>query len=330
MNIKLSAENYCLYVRMISNFEDFKKYYSNLIDNSYLDFQIPIKADFYEYLVYQDLLKSNFGAIKDYVAKLKTRYTADYEDEPERLEENYRGNLLILRTVVEYFDENLHVLEEIRQTDQRNEESNSSSSSINELLITINELIEGMKLINEKWIDDFNLGKNAMKFYLHVNKDFIKYTNLLQHYIDQDELKFNQHFIPKKHFNDLILLIISSDSSRHSPDEKKAITKTFHKFFEKYIKTEIFELSYEDKFLFLRYETCWKFFNYFYSKSSDKVKKKEDQNVELINFIKFILDPITFMRLSIKDRIEIKDHLINIFGKKREAFDFLDKIHLQK
>jgi hypothetical protein len=100
--VRLNSETFTYYIQILSNFKETKEYIKNLISTSF-DFGFPVKAEFYEFLIYNNLVEGNFKEFEANINELKERYKTDYKDNESRSKAQFEGNLLLIRNFNEFY-----------------------------------------------------------------------------------------------------------------------------------------------------------------------------------------------------------------------------------
>ena len=64
--LRLNAENFTYYIQILSNFKEVEEYVHNLISTSN-DLGYPVKPEFYEFLIYNNLIAGNVEQVEKYI-----------------------------------------------------------------------------------------------------------------------------------------------------------------------------------------------------------------------------------------------------------------------
>jgi len=169
-NFILSANCFTKYIHILSMFKETEEYVMNLIDSSFSDFKLPIKAEFYDYLIFRSILESEIQKIKTFIDTLNKRYAIDYTNEKTKKSENHKGNLFLIESIINA----------IKDLNSTNKDSKYNYESINinfeELYKVVNDLIKSSKEENNSWMFDEKFLKITCNYYssLCFNPDELK------------------------------------------------------------------------------------------------------------------------------------------------------------
>jgi hypothetical protein len=93
--LRLSYDNFTYYIQVLSNFKETRDYVYNLINTSF-DLDYPVRAEFYEFLCYNNLLEGQFDQFEKNIEMLRERYSKDYKEDI-RSKIQFNGNTLMLK-----------------------------------------------------------------------------------------------------------------------------------------------------------------------------------------------------------------------------------------
>jgi len=326
--IHLSEENFTLFIQIITNFEEFSQYYQNLINSSYTDFRIPVKAEFFEYLIYRYLTKLDLQKIKTVLRNLNHRYITEYKDEGERMEQIFSGNNLILYTILQFL-ENAKAVSSKRGDQEKTDmvsysDIRSESKSFIEI---INNLIAQNKSFNKDWIADNEFSFLLVRLYHHFSYNFKEYFVILDNLLANNELK--AILDPKILFRE-ILDILKYEDKKLNKEEHILAINFLDRFIEKHIRSGVVQLSFEDKFDFLREENLYKFLRFYRS-----IKEEDDdKSVNMDKFVKVLdtlLDQFTYMRLHTSDKTNLEKVLMRVFNNnKNRVLEYIYKLDARR
>lgn len=309
-NIKLSTENYVKYVQIVSNFDELSTYVSNLIETSFSDFLIPIKAEFYEQILLNYMHQSNAIKIQESLSYLEKRYLIDYSELSERIEESKKGYKVILDVFVEFF--------ESTKDSKKSEILLSKKDITNEA----SKVISKIKEFNLKWKDDLEFIRASMKIYIAGEDGF------LNDYLNHLEILLNQQKVNKSDFLDFVKVV---SNSRQNLDSKSKITNILNIFIESYLKTEIFYLTYTEKFSIIREENLNRFLRLFSNYSATSITELHSGDQLAKNFLVTLVDSSTYDKLPKLDKINFEKIMMKLHStNKREAGEVLDIIDIKR
>lgn len=147
-NFILSGKNFTKYIHVLSLFKETEEYIVNLVESSYSDFKLPVKSEFYEYLILNSILNGEYKKIHLYIESLNKRYLTDYPNERIRNSEIFAGNMNLINSLVEIYND-------FKQNeDYRLNYNESLNLNENELNKIFNSLIQSCKGANKSWFSD--------------------------------------------------------------------------------------------------------------------------------------------------------------------------------
>jgi len=172
-NFILSGKNFTKYIHILSMFKETEEYVINLVESSFTDFKLPIKSEFYEYLIFRGILQGEYKKINSYLDSLKKRYLSDYPNEKARNTEIYAGNIYIINSLIEIFND-------IKQNNESNK-NDFEGLSLNETEINkiMSDLIESCKDSNKFCNLDQKFVRSIFIFYSKINFNLEELSNLL-------------------------------------------------------------------------------------------------------------------------------------------------------
>lgn len=329
-NILLNEENFTYYIQIITNFEDFSQYYQNLINSSYTDFKIPVKAEFYEYLIYKYMTKFEMEKVKGVLKILNQRYITEYQDDEERLETIYTGNNLILYTIIQ-FVENAKLRHTQKGTHSHDghetnliNEIQNNSKNFEEI---INNIIAQNKSFNKDWMQDKEFTFLLMKVYNEFSINLKEYFSIIDNLISKNEVE--SVFDPKKLFKDLQDLF-KFNGGKLKPDEHKLAIDVFERFLENYVRSGAIELSYEERFDIVRLENLYRFVR-FYRNSKDGEEEKYTNMQLFVKFLDTVLDQMTYLRMHKNDKVNLEKVLMKVFNNnKNRVVEYIYKLDVKR
>ena len=182
-NFILNTKNFTKYLQILSVFKETEEYIMNLIDSSFSDFKIPIRAELFEYLILTAILQNNFKKVTNYIELLKKRYKTDYPNEKSRNAEIYRGNIVLINNFYEII-ESKNYYKEIGLTKSESDKNFEEKLTVfkTDILEICNELISECKNININWLTDEKFIKIQNYFYLDYGFDFNSIEKLMEEF----------------------------------------------------------------------------------------------------------------------------------------------------
>lgn len=243
-NFILSGKNFTKYIHVLSMFKETEEYIINLVESSYTDFKLPIKSEFYEYLIFKGILEGEYKKIHSYVDSLKKRYITDYPNEKLRNSEIYSGNLYLINSLIE-------IIQDHKMIDY-SKYNNYHSISLNEKEINkiITDLIQSCKEANKLWYLDEKFLRSQYVFYSNINFNQDDLQNLL------DNISKNHKFdlgltkeITNGVFRNISDYLFSCFKQNKEIDIRKSINILINllKSKESYLTTENKELIYKEE-----------------------------------------------------------------------------------
>jgi hypothetical protein len=147
--IRLSSDNFTYYIQILSNFKETTDYVHNLINTS-SDLGYQIKAEFFEYIVYNNLVEGEFDKVEKNINNLRERYQKDYQNASEI---QFYGNTLMLSNFNEFI-KNLDYKEQLGLENDEHDNliKNRFWEQTEKLYSVFEKLVEENKA-NKKWIE---------------------------------------------------------------------------------------------------------------------------------------------------------------------------------
>lgn len=172
-NFILSGRNFTKYIHILSMFKETEEYVINLVESSYSDFKLPIKSEFYEYLIFKSILQGEYKKVHSYLDSLNKRYLSDYPNEKARNIETYNGNLYLINSLIEII---VDIKQNYESPNNDYQGISLNDSEINKITI---DLIQSCKVSNKSWYLDEKLIKFIYNFYSKINFNIEELKNLL-------------------------------------------------------------------------------------------------------------------------------------------------------
>jgi hypothetical protein len=326
--IHLSEENFTLFIQIITNFEEYSQYYQNLINSSFTDFRIPVKAEFFEYLIYKYLTKLELQKMKTVLRNLNHRYITEYKDDGERMEQIYSGNNLILFTILQFIENSKAISSKKGDQDKTDMVSYSDIRSESKSFIEIiNNLIAQNKSFNKDWITDNDFSFLLVRLYHHFSYNFKEYFVILDDLLANNEL---EALLDPKILLREILDILKYEDKKLNKEEHILAINFLDRFLEKYVRSGVIQLSFDDKFDFIREENLYKFLRFY----RNLKEEDDDKSVNIDKFVKVLdtlLDQFTYMRLHKSDKTNLEKVLMRVFNNnKNRVLEYLYKFDARR
>ena len=275
-NFILSGKNFTKYIHILSMFKETEEYVINLVESSYTDFKLPIKSEFYEYLIFKSILQVEYKKIHSYIDSLKKRYLSDYPNEKARNLEIYQGSLYLISSLVE-------IIDDVKQYD-KSIQNIYQGVSLNESEITkiITDLINSCKQSNISWYLDQKFIKLIYVFYSKINFNLEELKDLLDN--------------------------ISKNPKLESSFVKELINGMFKNIFEKFLSLIKINKELEVRKSLNILTNQLRFNASKLTPENREVMYKEENIRKIINFIREnpSNDNKEFLKQFIKDSLEIK------------------------
>lgn len=231
-NMALSKNNYTWYVKILSNFKETEEYILNLIESSFTDLKVPIKADIYEMLHLRWILEDKIENIKESIDNLNKRYLIDYPEEELRKKEIYSGNISIVKNFYEIFEsKNYHKTLGLPNDELDSEFEMRINSSKIELYPLINDLLKNCIEINPQYINDFSFLRICISFYAEKIENLEEILNFISD-INKSELNERDKF----NFNNDVFRKVLNNFKQINLEETDALFVSNLKFFEFFLK----------------------------------------------------------------------------------------------
>jgi len=308
-NFILSANCFTKYIHILSMFKETEEYVMNLIDSSFSDFKLPIKAEFYDYLIFRSILESEIQKIKTFIDTLNKRYAIDYTNEKTKKSENHKGNLFLIESIINA----------IKDLNSTNKDSKYNYESINinfeELYKVVNDLIKSSKEENNSWMFDEKFIKITCNYYssLCFNPDELK--------ILLDEISKNTKInivVLKDIVND-IFKTIQSKIFDYLKENKDALVRKCLYLLSNLIKYHSSKLSVESKEEITKEENLRKIFNFI--KNNSTTENKESIKVFITVIVELKKDDtlnsveMDMMRRLANSVFEDRKDVASLFGE---------------
>jgi len=227
-NMVLSKNNYTWYIKILSNFKETEEYVMNLIEASFTDLKIPIRAEFYEMLFLRWILEDKLDNIKEAYEELNKRYITDFPDEEIRNQEIYKGNICLIKNFVEIFDsKNYHKTLGL-PTDELDEEFEMKVESCKvELNPMINTMLKTNIEINPNYINDNKFLEICISFYAEKMENP---EELISFVVDINNSELNNQ--NKLYFNNDLIKKVVNNFKFIDVEENETSFINYLKFFE--------------------------------------------------------------------------------------------------
>jgi hypothetical protein len=233
--VRLNGENFAYYIQILSNFKETKDYIKNLISASF-DFGFPIRAEFYEFLIYNNLVEGNFKEFEANINELKERYKTDYKDEESRSRAQFEGNLLLIRNFNEFYS-NLNYKQKLGlKNDEHDERAFQIFKDNSEGVYQIIQLLIEENKMNKNWLENVEFVREIITFYEN-KKDYQQLTALYRAMRDSNKA---HNYLTKHNFIKYIKMI---------QQERREFVNPFE-LFDHVLKN----LEFGEVFEFVRYE----------------------------------------------------------------------------
>jgi len=313
-NFILSASNFTKYIQILSMFKETEEYVINLIESSFLDFKLPIKAEYYEYLIFRCILDQDFQKINSYIEALYKRYVNDYTNEKIRKAENFKGNLFLIESII-------NILKDLKISNNLEEISNTKINNNEEINIIVNNIIKNSQEVNNSWMLDDKFVKVICSYY----------SNLC---FNSDELKIIIEEVSKNgKFNSVVLREIINDVFRNLTDKllevlkdnKEIIVRKYLGLMANLIKFHSAKISFEYKENIAKEEYLRKIFNFVKNNPNNENKEAIKYLIKEIfeamkngTFIKFEIDFMRRLAFSVfEDNKQVVSLFEELYSKKQ-------------
>jgi hypothetical protein len=325
-NVKLSAENYTKYVQIMANFPEVNEYVSNLIQGSFSDFHVPIKAEFYEQIILNNLHTGRFEDVKNNLKYLYDRYLIDYQDSVERNEEMLRGNKFLMNLFCEFLTTQNEKLNKKIKSRKDLKFSNDNNNEKYQIVEISHEIFEKIKELEKKWKDDVQVVGDSVIAYSE------NFENFANNYLEAVSVLLEKRVnINKNHFVKLIEIVENIGASqRYSSEVKSQLIGVVSQFL-KLVENNTIRLSFEEKLQIIREENLNKIYRFFQGIRIEGGSVSDDHFKTLKHLIEVLVDPVTFDRLYKRDQMYLENIIFKFSqGAKREALELLQKIDVRR
>jgi hypothetical protein len=270
-----------------------------LIDSSFIDFKIPIKAEFFEFKIYNSLLNFDFDNIEKLLTKLNERYMTDYQNDRVRNSQIYRGNKVLIDTFIDFIDSKNYKKEHNIKEDGNDVIFKEKLEAFgDQLYIIINRLVSQNMSLNNQWMDDKIFSDKIMNYYFNYSKNYNDYLRAFKNILEDslDRITFNAIYKEK------LLKILTSNP-------RNLDANFFFNIFEACWKANMFDInnSYNDKFLLVRYECLPNIYRLF--------KNNPEKLYLLRSIYEKILDIPFYESLYKKDKEVLNLFIPKIYGR---------------
>ena len=308
-NFILSGKNFTKYIHILSMFKETEEYVINLVESSYTDFKLPIKSEYYEYLIFKSILQGEYKKINSHIESLFKRYLSDFPTEKIKNSETYSGNIYLINS-----------LEDIIEDFKQNEEYRSNlhqGVSLNEAEINkiINELIQSCKEVNKTWYQDEKFIKLIYIFYSKINFNHEELRNLLDEIVNNP--KIDSTFIKEivngmyKNTFDKFLLLIKQNKEMEVRKSIYLLTNI--------LKNNSSKLISENKDICFKVENIRKIINFI--RDNPTIENKE----AFKNFIKDSLEIKKLSNINFIDIDEIRRLAYIVYEDRRQVSNLFEE-----